>query len=214
MYPDIKGLNIDADDGNFIEIEESCKFLASRIIIKGKNNKIKLSKALLYKNFIVNFSGNNKTVIIEDTAKNIVGLKIVSIRGENQTVEIGHGFSCGGMEIQMNDGNEQLSIGDDCLFSWGIKMRTSDGHSVIDIESGKAINLPKNISIGNHVWIGEDVKLLKGVVIPNNSVIGSYAVVTKAFENENTVIAGFPAKVVKESVQWDRRMPYEYNSIF
>ena len=113
----------------------------------------------------------------------------------------------------MNDGNEECAIGNDSLFSWGIKIRTSDGHSVVDLDSGMAINMPKNVKIGDRVWVSEDVSFLKGAEIPSDCVVGSRAVVTKAFNQSHCVIAGFPAKIVKENIKWDRRMPTEFNDI-
>lgn len=208
---EFSGLDLRIDEGNEIIIDENCNFVTSRIYVQGKGNRIIIDKALLHQSLFIKIRGDNKEIVIGETKKNIANLKIVSIRGEKQKVAIGKDFSCGGLEIQMNDGYENLIIGDDCLFSWGLKMRTSDGHSVVDIETGKAINLPKDIKVGNHVWIGEDVKLLKGVLIPNNTIVGSFSVVTKDFTQENTVIGGYPAKVLKENVSWDRRMPYEFN---
>lgn len=208
---DFKGLEIKIDDGNDLIIDPGCNFVLSRIYIQGKNNKIVISKALMHQKLFINIKGDNKSVVIGESKKNIIDLKVVSIRGNGQQVSIGSDFSCGGCEIQMNDGNENLTIGNDCLFSWGIKLRTSDGHSVVDLETGKAINLPKDVVIGDHVWVGEDVKFLKGSIIPKNCIIGSGSIVTKEFFDENVVIAGFPARVMKRGVTWDRRMPEEFN---
>ena len=206
-----EGLNLLVDEMNFIDIDESCLFQTSRIIINGKGNSVKISKAALYQSLFINIKGNNKIIEIGETSKSIRNLKIVSIRGNKQKIKIGSELSCGGCEIQMNDGDETLQIDDDCLFSWGIKMRTSDGHSVVDIETNRAINLPKNIYVGKHVWIGEDVKILKGGVIPSNSIVASNSVVTKAFADQNVIIAGIPAKISKTGVNWHRDMPFKYN---
>lgn len=161
-----------------------------------------MNRTLLYQNLFINIKGDNKFIHIKSGKKNVNNLKIVSIRGNEQHVTIGSDFSYGGLEIQMNDGNESLTIGDDCLFSWGIKIRTSDGHSVVCLETGKAINLPKDVTIGNHVWVGEDVKFLKGSTIPDNCIVGSNAIVTKSFNQNDkySIIAGFPAKIVKKNV--------------
>jgi acetyltransferase-like isoleucine patch superfamily enzyme len=211
---EFKQLNIDVAEGNILDIHPDCQFITSRIIIKGTGNKVILSKALVYSKLIINIKGNNKEVRISESSKNINNLKITSIRGDNQKVLIGKNFSCGGMEIQMNDGDETVFIGDECLFSWGIKARTSDGHSVVDIATNRAINLPKDVVISNRVWVGEDVRFLKGARIPENVVVGAGAVVTKSFSVEDscTVIGGFPAKVLRRGVTWDRKMPYEYNN--
>ena len=209
---DFDGLNIVGEGkNNILNIDADCNFKRSKITVKGNDNVINLSKSLSYTNLVINLKGNNKKIEVLESSKNIKNLKIVSIRGNGQTIFIGQNFSCGGIEIQMNDGGETLKIGNGCLFSWGIKARTSDGHSVVDLNSGKAINLPKDVVIGNKVWVSEYVSFLKGSVISDESVVGSNAVVTKEFNEGNVVIAGFPAKVVKKDITWDRRMPSEYN---
>lgn len=209
------GLVIEADQGNLIQIDPQANFERSRIIVKGTQSRIILGKCLLYKNLFVNFIGNNKTLLIDGTSKRIVNLRIISHRGNCQSIRIGQGLSCGGMEIQMNDGDESFILGSDCLLSWGIKARTSDGHSIVDLSSNRAINLPKPISIGNHVWICEDVKLMKGARIPSNSVIASGAIVTNSFDDDsaNCVFGGIPAKVIKNGITWNREAPCKFNSL-
>lgn len=208
------GLVIDEQGkDNLIKIDQDCRFVRSKIIIKGNNNSIRISSALLYTHLIINLKGNDKEILIKESNKNINNLKITSIRGDGQIVNIGSNFSCGGIEVQMNDGCENFTIGDNCLFSWGIKARTSDGHSVVDLDTNRAVNLPQDIVIEDKVWVGEDVSFLKGSKISKNSVVGSRAVVTKKFNDSNVVIAGFPAKVVKKGITWDRRMPSLYNGL-
>lgn len=209
----MKGLIIDdRGSNNKVNIEKGAVFINSRITIDGDNNSITLGKAREYFALTINLKGHSKNVKIAESNKNIRSLKIGSIRGARQNLTIGKNFSCGGIEIQMNDGDENCYIGDNCLFSWGIKIRTSDGHSVVDLQSGLATNLPKDVFIGNSVWVGEDVYFNKGAMVSSDSVVASRAVVTSGFTTPNVVIAGFPAKIVKNGVSWDRRMPYEYNA--
>jgi acetyltransferase-like isoleucine patch superfamily enzyme len=61
----------------------------------------------------------------------------------------------------------------------------------------KLITLP--IIIGNNVWVGENAVILAGSVIGNGCIIGANAVVKGKF-NDNCIIAGVPAKVIKK---WD-----------
>lgn len=202
---------VDNGNGNNITVEAGSSFIDSRIEIKGNNNTVHLSKNAEFNKLNIKMKGNHKSFHIDAGAKNIKNLKFVSIRGDRQSVKIGKDFSCGGMEIQMNDGDERCVIGDGCLFSWGIKLRTSDGHSLIDLATNKAINLPENVIIGDRVWCSEDVKFLKGCHVADDTVIGSGSIVTKKFSQKNVVIAGVPAMVVKENIRWDRRMPYQFN---
>jgi acetyltransferase-like isoleucine patch superfamily enzyme len=53
------------------------------------------------------------------------------------------------------------------------------------------------IVIESNVWIGEGVKVLKGVTIGKNSVIGAGSVVTKSIP-ANVIAAGNPCRVLKE----------------
>lgn len=54
-----------------------------------------------------------------------------------------------------------------------------------------------SVVIGDDVWIGTKVIILPGVNIGNGAVVGAGAVVTKNVD-PYTVVAGVPAKVIKE----------------
>ncbi len=56
------------------------------------------------------------------------------------------------------------------------------------------------IDIGANVWIGGGAILLPGVSIGENAVVGAGAVVTRSVP-ENTVVAGNPARVIREIEQ-------------
>ena len=45
--------------------------------------------------------------------------------------------------------------------------------------------------------------ILKGVTIGDNCIIGAGSIVTKPFDKGNVIIAGVPAKIVKENINWD-----------
>jgi len=61
--------------------------------------------------------------------------------------------------------------------------------------SGAEFGAP--ITIGNDCWIGGHAVIGPGVSLGNNVVVAAGAVVTKSFGN-NIVLAGVPAKVIKE----------------
>lgn len=201
----------DNGHNNTIDIEDTSCFKASQIVINGNNNQVNIAKNRVIKGLSVVMNGNNKSLVIDSGVRNIVNLKFESIRGNNQKVRIGKNFSCGGLQIRMNDGDERCFIGDECLFSWDIKIRTSDGHSIVDLDTNKAVNLPEDVLIGDRVWCCEEVSFLKGSRIANDCVIGTRALITKAFTDSNVVIAGSPAKIVKHNIGWHRDMPYLHN---
>lgn len=58
------------------------------------------------------------------------------------------------------------------------------------------------IVIGDHVWIGMNVIVLKGVTIGEGAVVSAGSVVTKDVP-PHSLVAGVPAKVVKTDVEWN-----------
>lgn len=97
---------------------------------------------------------------------------------------------------------KKISFGNTCRLSWEVQVLDTDFHKIKTLE-GECINPPKEISIGNHVWIGSRVSIMKGARIENDCIVASNSVVTKPLQGEHQIIAGIPAKVVRTGVTWD-----------
>ena len=54
------------------------------------------------------------------------------------------------------------------------------------------------IKFGENVWIGADVIILPSVELGDHTIVAAGAVVNKSFKQGNCILAGVPAKVVKE----------------
>ena len=87
-----------------------------------------------------------------------------------------------------------IEIGDDVLIGQQVVIATLN-HDLSPEKRGNM--MPKPVKIGNKVWIGAHATILAGVTIGDNSVVAAGAVVTKNVP-PNTVVAGVPAKVIKE----------------
>lgn len=101
--------------------------------------------------------------------------------------------------------NKNISIGKDCMFSFGIYLRTSDAHSILNAK-GERINFAEDILIGDHSWIGQNVTFLKGSQINNDTIVGASSVVTNKFDKDHVIIAGNPAHIIKENITWNREL--------
>lgn len=168
---------IDYGSNNVVQIDKSCQILDLKITLIGSNNKI-IIKEGCYMN------GSNTIYVIGDGNSLVIG-KNCSFSGDFHIVpENGH----------------SITIGDDCLFAVSSYIRTSDGHPIYD-EEGVRINEPKDVVIGNHVWMGQRSAIVKGAHIGNGCVIGMMSMANKAYP-DNTVIAGIPGKVIKENIHW------------
>ncbi len=60
-----------------------------------------------------------------------------------------------------------------------------------------------NIFIGENCYIGSAVRFAPGSSIGKNSLIGLGSIVTKKFTKENVIIAGQPAKIIREDYNWE-----------
>ena len=75
----------------------------------------------------------------------------------------------------------------------------SDFHRIF--ENGKYINPPAPVKFSGHVWLGQNVTVLKGVTIGHGTCIGAKSLVTKDIP-ANSLAVGVPAKVIKSGIEW------------
>lgn len=195
------------------------QWLDSRSYNKGKNNCI-INKAVCLSTRI-QINGNNNAIIVEKGATlerariyvcgNYCKVRISSgahLRGtvvycqdDNIEVLIGNNTYLSSVNIAATEG-KTISIGDDCMFAGGTYIKTGDSHSILNLRNIR-INGAQDVHIGDHVWVGEGVRILKGVTIENNSVVATGAIVTKNITS-NQLWGGVPAKLLKENITWDQ----------
>lgn len=107
----------------------------------------------------------------------------------------GNGFLNENCQITCGD---RIEIGENCFIGRDVIIRSYDAHQIE--KDGYQVAAP--IKIGDHVWIGQRAMILKGVTIGDGAVIAAGAVVTKDVP-AHAVVAGVPAKVVEENIEWN-----------
>lgn len=170
--------------------------------IHGGNNEISIGEGSRIERVTFEISGSNNQISIGAN----VTLRNSKIHiGDNQSIlMIGNNTDIGGgARIVVLEGGK-VSIGEDCMFSTNISIMNSDSHSVVDMESDCRINAANDVLIGNHVWFGQDVTVLKGVEIEDDVVIGNRSMLTKGIYRKNCIFAGTPAKIIRGGCRWLR----------
>ncbi len=176
--------------------------------IHGHNNFIQLELPINFVNG-ANIKIFNDNVKIKINSSPYLGISLLCLHGDGQICSIRKNTVMVDVSISMV-GNTKLYIGTDCMFSAGpVYIMPCDGHSILDIKTNNIVNAPlEPIIIGNHCWIGNSCKLIRGAKIPNNTIVGIGSIVNQVFEEEYTIIAGAPAKIIKRGRKWDKKNPY------
>lgn len=91
-------------------------------------------------------------------------------------------------------------LGNDNLIGWDVQFNTTNGHDVY--ENGKKKNMEKDIILGNHVWVGAYSIIAKGAQIADDSIIAQSSLVVGRHVQNNSLIAGIPAKDIKYNYSW------------
>ena len=97
---------------------------------------------------------------------------------------------------------KEIIFGDHVLFSWDNLIMDTDQHPITDM-NGIILNEDKHIVFGNNVWVGCRCTILKGTNIGNNIMIGANSTIRANFIEENTIVAGNPATIVKRGIKWE-----------
>jgi acetyltransferase-like isoleucine patch superfamily enzyme len=92
------------------------------------------------------------------------------------------------------NGQNGIEIGDDCNLGPGVGL-ISANHDFIN---NSAFQPAPPIRLGARCWIGMNAVILPGVVLGENTIVGAGAVVTRSFPDGWCVIAGNPARVIRQ----------------
>ena len=95
-----------------------------------------------------------------------------------------------------------MVIGDNVNIAKDAIIRTSDGQSLLDPKTMLPTDPPEDVIIGNHVWIMSRCIILKGTHLPDGCAVAANSLVNKKFEEENLLLCGTPAKIMKRNIRW------------
>lgn len=100
---------------------------------------------------------------------------------------------------------KRIEFGSGCTIGWDVLIMDTDWHRTIDGITGKTLSSVDEVRVGNHCWICNDVQIQKGTVIPNNVIVAAKSLCNKKYDiPEHSLIAGIPAKLKKENIDYVR----------
>jgi len=169
--------------------------------------KVKYGKGLRLKGVPVIYNKSGAQLIIGDHVtinssflSNLVGLyqrTIIMTRTPEAKIAIGNNVGISGATIYARS---SITIGDNTNIGGNAKILDNDFHP-LEIEARNADIKEKirtrPVTIGKNCFIGCNSIILKGTVLGDGCIVGAGAVVSGVYE-DNSIIAGNPARVVKK----------------
>lgn len=200
------------------------------VIDTGKNNDVSIASSVVAdpsRPFSIVIRGNNNKIVIHEGVK--LGHSVVQIVGSDCTLEIGaycHFINNCNLILDQQSSiiigqrtnwahgvlraehNSTIRVGELCMLSADIHVRTSDGHGIFDIATKQMINPASDVTIGDHVWLGIGASVNKGTVIGTGSIVGMSSVATGKLD-PYCIYAGCPARKVKEGITWSPGLSFD-----
>lgn len=148
------------------------------------------------------FVGKRNIIDIYDNALLTLGdnfttdrdVEIVSYSGNiifGNNCYVGHGSTIAGRHL--------IEIGDNTMVADLVSIRDHNHGYAKDKPVQECEGVVKSIKIGKNCWLGSKVTIVAGVTLGDNVIVGANSVVTKNFSS-NLVIAGVPAKIIKQII--------------
>jgi acetyltransferase-like isoleucine patch superfamily enzyme len=172
-----------------------------QVSVRGNDNLIRVGADCRMPNLKLDIRSHGCEIIIG--ARCVLSGAFICL-APNSRLHVGQGTSMLGARLLAHETGSIL-VGQDCMFSGEVLMDTSDMHSILDVATGLRINPPGDIRIGDHVWLGHGVQVMKNVHIGEHSIAGSRALVTRDVPAHSLVV-GVPARVIRSGVTWDRKL--------
>lgn len=173
------------------------KLLNTKIRFMGKGNILYCEKNITIKDSYIEFKGNNSIVYLNEN-RHIYYFKVTIYN--NSVLYFGKNNYINKVLYIILSEQKHVIIGDEGLFAIGCWIRTADPHIIYDESTRTRINKSKSIYIGDHVWLGQEVLVLKGSRLGSGCIMAARGIAAGKEYHSNTVYGGNPAKCLKEKV--------------
>lgn len=171
----------------------------------GSGSVIAIGAGTTLENCLFTINGDDCAIIIGENCR-LRGIKMPVV-GKGSLIVIGSHSSWESGAIISQSG-DIVVLGNDCMVSNDVVLRTSDGHTIFDAATKTAINGSQSLFVGHHVWLGNGCRVNKGAQVGSGSVVGQKSVASGRMDT-NAIYAGMPARKVRDGVVWSRTPSYD-----
>lgn len=177
-----------------------CKYLTAKLAFRKKVTFNGFTVVYAFPGSSIEFDEAGGTIVNSHPLSNLVGLtqRSIFVARYGGKIKVGHHCGISGSTIYAMD---RIEIGNEVLIGGNCKIIDNDFHP---LQAEKRKNQqPEDIKkapiiIGDGCFIGANSILLKGTTLGKNCVVGAGSVVHGSFP-DNVIIAGNPAKIIKEN---------------
>ena len=186
------------DQGNVILIDEELRSAASGLItFKGTGNEVIVGPGCTLRSAFLTLEGHCRIRIGRNCQ--LADIEVYAAEGSELDIGDDAAFTCRSRFLMHEPSS--ITIGARCLIASDTILMTSDMHAIHDMDSCERINPARAITIGDDVWLGGEVVVMKGGTIGAGSAIGFRSVVVGTIP-PGCVAVGTPARVVREGIFW------------
>ncbi|HCM59967.1 MAG TPA: acetyltransferase [Bacteroidales bacterium] len=139
--------------------------------------------------------GNRVKFGIEDSTGFFSSYSLVNARKEGSRIVFRHDIIINNQFSAIAEG-EGISIGDRTIIGLNVSVMDTDFHNIEPQERRSPKYLTSAVRIGQNVWIGSNVTILKGTNIGDNSVIAAHSLVNSEIP-AGSLAGGIPCRVIR-----------------
>lgn len=198
-------ININSSNNAIVKLGDGARINRTDFQLNGNFNQVLFGNRLDNNSELIARINGNKNII--NLGNNITIVEYLNLDmnelSENRYIGVDEFTTFYRTDLQDYDMDSSIIIGKDCMFSYNTIVYNTDGHAIF--QNGKLINKAQTCKIGNHVWVGWDARIMKNCTIPDGTMVARNALVCKSFDKPNVILAGIPAKIVKENIEWSRK---------
>ncbi len=187
------------DNEKITFIGDAPELANSSIFIHGDNNILVCEEDVRLVNSRIDFHQSNSILYLSSNAHNY---QITLSLSKDSVCFIGKNNFFNGTTVIVASEAKNVIIGNDCLFSYSVVLRTSDGHAIYSTDDRNRLNHAGSIFIGDHVWLGQNSFIFKGTQVHSGSIIGAGSVLSNKTVPSNVTFAGNPARMTKQNTFW------------